>query len=185
MKLIVRKDNVKTDDMKISRRLIGDGTVPLKIEENRLTAEYLRLISSGRDNEAISDEIDDIYDQLIHVRTEMAKCLGFCSYIKMAYLLRGRCDYGEKELSAFRSQVYDVMKTLFRSWEIPNLLGAHSILLTMLEGCFTKYHRKVAISLISCTITNCLTLITDLTNGRVAAAACFHSIGHLSSFVIL
>ncbi|MBQ2434449.1 MAG: M3 family oligoendopeptidase [Clostridia bacterium] len=53
----------------------------------------------------ISGELDDIYDEMVALRTEMAKTLGFESYTDMAYLKRRRFDYGRKEVQSFHDQV--------------------------------------------------------------------------------
>ncbi len=53
----------------------------------------------------ISVELDDIYDEMVALRTEMAKTLGFESYTDMAYLNRRRFDYGRKEVQSFHDQV--------------------------------------------------------------------------------
>lgn len=53
----------------------------------------------------ISSELDDIYDEMVALRTEMAKTLGFDSYTDMAYLRRRRFDYGRSEVQSFHDQV--------------------------------------------------------------------------------
>ena len=55
--------------------------------------------------ESISGELDEIYDEMVALRTEMAKTLGFESYTDMAYLKRRRFDYGRNEVKAFHEQV--------------------------------------------------------------------------------
>lgn len=46
-----------------------------------------------------------IWDELIKVRTEMGKNLGFENYIPLGYMNQGRTDYDEKDVAAFREQV--------------------------------------------------------------------------------
>ena len=46
----------------------------------------------------ISGELDDVYDEMVALRSEMAKTLGFESYTDMAYLKRRRFDYGREEV---------------------------------------------------------------------------------------
>jgi len=55
--------------------------------------------------ESISSELDEIYDEMVALRTEMAKTLGFESYTDMAYLKRRRFDYGRNEVHAFHEKV--------------------------------------------------------------------------------
>lgn len=50
-------------------------------------------------------KLDQLYDQLIAVRVEMAEKLGFENYTEFAYLRRGRYDYRAEDVAAFRKQV--------------------------------------------------------------------------------
>ncbi len=77
-------------DLRIRRSLSGEKTVPLQLEENRLRIESTKLVSSGKSKEAISGKLDDLYNSMISVRTNLAKSLGFDSYIEMAYRILGR-----------------------------------------------------------------------------------------------
>ena len=56
--------------------------------------------------------LDDLYDQLIQVRTTMAKKLGFDSFIELAYARWGRSDYGPEEVASFRDQVVETVVPL-------------------------------------------------------------------------
>lgn len=96
-------------DMRIKRSLAGEKAVPLQLEENRLSIEYNKLVSSGNSKEMMSDELQDIFHNMINVRTNLAHSLGFDNYIEMAYRSLGRTDYGKDEISSFRSQVLDVI----------------------------------------------------------------------------
>ena len=55
--------------------------------------------------EGVSEELDNIYDQMIVVRCDMAQKLGFENYVEMAYLERGRYDYKKEDAQNFRRQV--------------------------------------------------------------------------------
>lgn len=55
--------------------------------------------------DSVSDELDQIFDELIKVRCEKAEILGFSDYIEMAYMQRERYDYGREEAAVFRSQI--------------------------------------------------------------------------------
>ena len=51
------------------------------------------------------DEIGNIYDQMVQVRTRMAQKLGFENYIPLGYLRMLRLDYGPKDVEMYRNQV--------------------------------------------------------------------------------
>ncbi|MDF2649543.1 MAG: oligoendopeptidase family [Paenibacillus sp.] len=96
-------------DMRIRRSLSKENATSLLLEESQLSIEYNQLVSSGKSNEVISSELDDIYNNMINVRTNLAQRLGFDSYIEMAYHIQGRIDYSREDISSFRSQVLDVI----------------------------------------------------------------------------
>lgn len=51
------------------------------------------------------NELDDIYDRLVKVRTSMAKKLGFKDFVELGYIRMGRNSYGPEEVARFRNQV--------------------------------------------------------------------------------
>ena len=55
-----------------------------------------------KDNE---EKIAKIYDDLVHVRVEIAKKLGFKSYTELAYLRLGRVDYDAERVKGYRDQI--------------------------------------------------------------------------------
>lgn len=57
----------------------------------------------------ISPQVDEIYDELVHLRAGMAEKLGFSNFTPMGYLARRRYDYTAKELEIFRKQVREVI----------------------------------------------------------------------------
>ncbi len=59
-----------------------------------------------------ADELDRIYNELVHVRAEKAKALGFPSYIELRYVEYGRVDYNAADVERFRAQVRDVVVPL-------------------------------------------------------------------------
>ena len=59
--------------------------------------------------EGISPKIDEIYSELVSLRSGMAKKLGFDSFTPMGYLKRRRYDYKPKDLEVFRKQVREVI----------------------------------------------------------------------------
>ena len=55
-----------------------------------------------KENEA---RIGQIYDDLVHLRTEIAKKLGFDSFTPLGYLRMGRTDYDAKMVEGYREQI--------------------------------------------------------------------------------
>ena len=55
--------------------------------------------------ESNEGNFERIWDELIKVRTEMGRNLGFENYIPLGYMNQGRTDYDEKDVAAFREQV--------------------------------------------------------------------------------
>ncbi|CAG7608463.1 hypothetical protein PAESOLCIP111_01066 [Paenibacillus solanacearum] len=104
-------------DLRIKRSLTGEKAIPMQLEENRLSLEYMKLVSSGKTIEAVSDELDDLYTAMIGVRTKLAASLGFDSYIEMAYRIQGRIDYGKQDITSFRSQVLNVITPVCAAFE--------------------------------------------------------------------
>ena len=61
---------------------------------------------------SVSGELDEIYSELIRVRCDMARTLGFKDYIEMAYLGRERYDYDRTDVESFRRQVAETIVPL-------------------------------------------------------------------------
>ena len=51
------------------------------------------------------EKLDTIFDQLVKVRTSMAKKLGFKNYVELAHYKMGRIGYTREDLHVFREQV--------------------------------------------------------------------------------
>ena len=49
--------------------------------------------------------LEEIWDELIKLRNEMGRNLGFENFIPLGYMRQGRTDYGQKEVESFRKQV--------------------------------------------------------------------------------
>ena len=64
------------------------------------------------------EELDDIFDQLVHVRNDMAIKLGYKNFVELGYKRLGRLDYTDKDVAAYRDQVYKyvvpITKKLFK-----------------------------------------------------------------------
>ena len=59
--------------------------------------------------EGISQDLDRIYDELVKVRVEMARKLGFDNYTALGYLNNKRMDYTREDVAKFRQQVKRVI----------------------------------------------------------------------------
>lgn len=61
-------------------------------------------------------ELDRIYDELVHVRHDMARQLGYPNFIPLAYKLLFRTDYGPTEVSILREEVLQHVVPLAARW---------------------------------------------------------------------
>ncbi len=124
--------------------LLSANTISLRAEESRLRTEYISLLSNRQSKDTFSDQLYDILDNLIKVRTEIANTLGYKSYIEMAYKLQGRFDYGENEIAAFRTQIKklispacnELRKSITVQYPDTNVRDADE-LLTVIKDMFT------------------------------------------------
>ena len=55
--------------------------------------------------ESNEDTIDRIYDDMVKVRAQIAKELGYDNYIQLGYDRLGRTDYGPNEVETYRAQI--------------------------------------------------------------------------------
>ncbi len=79
---------------------------PYRESNNRGTRKlaneaYFGFLNSKR------DELDRIYDELVSIRTEMAKKLGYDSFTELGYKRMERLDYDQEMVQVFRDQVKD------------------------------------------------------------------------------
>ena len=51
------------------------------------------------------EKLDEIYDQLVKVRSEIAKSLGYSTFVELAYYRMNRTDYNAEMVAKFRDQV--------------------------------------------------------------------------------
>lgn len=51
------------------------------------------------------DEFDEIYDELVKVRTRIAKKLGYENFVELGYYRMGRTDYDSKMVANYREQI--------------------------------------------------------------------------------
>ncbi len=103
---------------------IADMKVPFRGETYNLPQMGKFLVDHDRETrkeaakayygylETRTDELEDIYDQLVKVRDAMAKKLGYKNYVELAYIRMNRFDYDEKLVSAYREQIHTVVTPL-------------------------------------------------------------------------
>ncbi len=101
----------KYDKLIASAKIMFDG------EECNISLLRKYLTSENRDTRrrawkalsdyfmSVTDEIDDIYDQLVKNRTKQAKELGYDNYVELGYNRMVRNSYRRKEVENFRKQV--------------------------------------------------------------------------------
>jgi M3 family oligoendopeptidase len=67
-------------------------------------ASYEAYSGFFKDHES---EFDTIYDELVKIRTQIAKKLGFKSFVELGYLRLNRTDYNAEMVAGYRQQVLD------------------------------------------------------------------------------
>lgn len=60
------------------------------------------------------DEIEDIYDKLVKVRTKMAKKMGYDNYVELAYIRMNRFDYTREDVASYREQIREYVTPVAR-----------------------------------------------------------------------
>ena len=111
-----------------------EGRVPLSSLSKRMGSEdreerskYSKIWEETWNG--IAEELDEVYDGLIKVRSRIAKKLGKESYTQIGYCNMGRTSYGKEEVTAFRNAVKEklvpVVSRLFE--EQKNRLGVEEL----------------------------------------------------------
>ena len=59
----------------------------------------------GRTLDQHSEQLDDIYDRMVHVRDRMAKKMGYKNFVELGYCRMGRLCYNEEDVKVFRENV--------------------------------------------------------------------------------
>ncbi|RKW41960.1 MAG: M3 family oligoendopeptidase, partial [Lachnospiraceae bacterium] len=58
------------------------------------------------------EEFDQIYDEMVHLRHDMAKALGYDNYIELRYKMLKRVDYNFDDVSKYREKILKVFSPL-------------------------------------------------------------------------
>lgn len=80
------------------------GLVPYYSDSNRKIREQAQ-IAKGNFFQEHAEELDNIYDDLVKLRHEMALKLGFKNYVEMGYAIMMRSDYTPDMVADYRNQV--------------------------------------------------------------------------------
>jgi M3 family oligoendopeptidase len=59
--------------------------------------------------EGQEEEVDRIYDEMVQLRTTIAKKLGYENFVQLAYDRLGRTDYDHTDVKDYRDQVYETV----------------------------------------------------------------------------
>ncbi|EEF60363.1 M3 family oligoendopeptidase [Pedosphaera parvula] len=119
---LFRQENVplETEEARLGQqyqKLIGSLTVQFKGEEKTLTQmgryleetdrplrqEVWEMVANRRLEEA--EKIEDIFDQLVKLREQIAKNAGFKNYLEYAFRARGRFDYTPADCVQFHDAI--------------------------------------------------------------------------------
>ena len=84
----------------------------------------------GRTLQAHSEELDSIFDQLVHIRDRMAKKMGYENFVELGYYRMGRLCYGPEEVKRFRDNVRrDIVPAVSRlRTEVARNLGVDKLM---------------------------------------------------------
>ena len=76
------------------------------VERSVRQAAAVKINDWIKENEA---KLDDIYDQLVKLRHEMAIKLGYDNFVELGYARMGRTDYNSLDVAKYRSQVLEYL----------------------------------------------------------------------------
>lgn len=105
-------------------KLLASAKINFKGEELNLSGLYKYMLSSDRNEREQSskayynyfgeheEEFDEIYDQLVHIRHNMAKKLGFKNFVELGYIRMDRTDYNPKMVVNLRKQILEYIVPL-------------------------------------------------------------------------
>ena len=105
-------------------KLLASAKINFKGEELNLSGLYKYMLSSDRNEREQSskayynyfgeheEEFDEIYYQLVHIRHNMAKKLGFKNFVELGYIRMDRTDYNPKMVVNLRKQILEYIVPL-------------------------------------------------------------------------
>ena len=80
------------------------------------------------------DEIDDIYDKMVKVRTKIAKTLGYDNFIELAYKRLGRTEYNKDDVKGYRDEILESICPL-----VNKIYDKQAELIKLNKGDFRSY----------------------------------------------
>ena len=84
-----------------------------KDEERATRQECYEVL--GRGLEAHREELDGIFDRMVHVRDRMAKKMGYKNFVELGYYRMGRLCYDKEKVRVFRENIlHDVVPVVSR-----------------------------------------------------------------------
>ncbi len=115
------KDDLKRENKLVTEydKLIASAAIDYKGEKRNLAQMRPFMVSDDRAErktasklyfgffETNLEQLDRIYDDLVKIRTSIAKRLGFENFTELGYHRMGRLDYDKEMVAAYRSQVLD------------------------------------------------------------------------------
>ena len=105
-------------------KLLASAKINFKGEELNLSGLYKYMLSSDRNEREQSskayynyfgeheEEFDEIYDQLVYIRHNMAKKLGFKNFVELGYIRMDRTDYNPEMVVNLRKQILEYIVPL-------------------------------------------------------------------------
>lgn len=75
------------------------------LEDKDREVRRMTSIAIGEGLSKHAAELDDFYDRLVKIRTEIAHKLGFKNFTELGYCRMGRLDYNAKDVATFRDSV--------------------------------------------------------------------------------
>ena len=76
-----------------------------KLEDHSREVRKAVAVAIGKGLAVHAKELDEIYDKLVKLRTEIAKKLGYENFVELGYYRMGRMDYNAEMVAAFRENV--------------------------------------------------------------------------------
>ncbi|WP_455540102.1 M3 family oligoendopeptidase [Terrisporobacter sp.] len=105
-------------------KLLASAKINFKGEELNLSGLYKYMLSNDRNEREESskayynyfgeheEEFDEIYDELVHIRHNMAKKLGFKNFVELGYIRMDRTDYNPQMVVNLRKQILEYIVPL-------------------------------------------------------------------------
>jgi M3 family oligoendopeptidase len=115
--------DLQTENKLVSEyvKLMASAKIPFNGEELTLSQLTPFTLSTDRETrkkaqdakyeflEHNGDRLDELFDQLVKIRTDIARKLGYDTFTDLAYARLSRTDYGPQDVARFRKQVEELI----------------------------------------------------------------------------